>query len=401
LDSLKILAEYDWLVVVGPRRQGYRSLPGFYNEMARVATGDILICCNDDVVIETPGWAQLVIEAANRYPDGIFDIGVSTVFTEDNYVFSCVSRKLVDRLGFINDERLVYSDIFLMDVAKHFGRLHKLWSVRFRHTWPGTNPDGGDVTRLEGRKVETEQVFAEGTEVWSDEYRALHDRVVAEAVTRIDAEGEFLAGQALLDFEGYRPLAGPPGAYWPPAVSAHRWSAPRGAPSGIHYHRDEIFELFKTIAARRLPRRRVVLTSHANGLPALLWGQLYDRVVTIDEAPALKPVEEGKYRIEFGAVCDAPFMYGVMEHAGEIDAVVLDAMGYAQLISPYYMLRRAMARPSLIVVMNTGIDAASDGPSHPSCFVDDLVSGRLDGIRHNFTDVARPGGNGISYEVLG
>jgi hypothetical protein len=184
--TLQILAEYDFPIIIGPRRLGYRSLPGFYNEMARLASGDILMCCNDDVVIETPGWPQLIIEAANKYPDGIFNIGISTVRLEENYVFSCVSRKLVERLGFINDERLVYSDIFLKDVAKHFGRLSKLWSVRFRHSWAGENPAGMDDTRADARLVEFETVLADAAGAWRDEYRSLHDRVVAEAVARIE-----------------------------------------------------------------------------------------------------------------------------------------------------------------------------------------------------------------------
>lgn len=188
--SLQILAAYDFPVIVGPRRLGYRSLPTFYNEMARLASGDILMCCNDDVIIETRGWPQLIIEAANRYPDGIFNIGVSTIRGEENYIFSCVSRKLVDRLGFINDERLLYSDIFLMDVAKHFNRLSKLWTVKFRHNWAGENPTGMDDTRVDAQRVEFEMVLADATGAWTDEYRCLHKSIVAEAVARIDRDFE-------------------------------------------------------------------------------------------------------------------------------------------------------------------------------------------------------------------
>lgn len=400
LESLKMLTEYDWPVIVGPRRQGYQSLPSFYNEMVRLATGDILICCNDDVIIETPGWAQLVIEAANKYPDGIFNIGVSTVRLEENYVFSCVSRKLVDRLGFINDERLVYSDIFLMDVAKHFGRLSKLWTVRFRHNWAGEHPAGLDSTRAEAQQVEFAKVFADATGAWSDKYRRLHDAVVAEAVARIDPDNEILAGQALAEFEAYQASRIQPGTYWPPGVSALPWSAPHGG-NGIHYHREEAFELFKAIVKMQLPRRRVLLTDLGNGLPALLWGQLYDQVVSLREANEPHPVQQDKYRIEFGAVHNAPFMYGLLERIGAVDAVVLDTNDYARLISPYFMLRRVMPRPSLIVVMNTGTQAAETHGRQPRRFVDDLCCSRLDGLPHRFTHIELPDGNGLSYEILG
>jgi Glycosyl transferase family 2 len=397
-ESLQALAKYDWPVIVGPRRQGYRSLPGFYNEMARLATGDILICCNDDVIIETPGWAKLIIDAANKYPDGIFNIGVSTVRLEENYVFSCVSRKLVDRLGFINDERLVYSDIFLMDVAKHFGRLSKLWSVTFRHNWAGENPGGLDATRADAQRVEAEVVFADATGAWSDQYRSLHDGVVAEAIARVDPENEILAGQALLDFEAYLPpsqQAGP----WPPAVPPLPWAAPSGG-AGIHYHRDETFELFKMIAKKQLPRQRALLTALDNGLPALLWGQLYEHVVSLQEADEHPPIQDGKYRIEFGAVWNAPFMHGLLQRIGEVDALILDSKDYARLISPYFTLRRAMPRPSLIVIIGTGIQTDQSRSIQPRRFVDDLAAGRLDGTPHRFTHIEHPHGNGISYEIL-
>src|SRR5678816_3388846 len=65
-------------VVVGPRYKGYASMPQFFNEMADVAGGDVLMCGNDDMVFRTPDWAGLILDKANEYPDGIFNIGVAT-----------------------------------------------------------------------------------------------------------------------------------------------------------------------------------------------------------------------------------------------------------------------------------------------------------------------------------
>src|SRR5262245_31870532 len=51
-------------VVVGPRLAGYGSLPTFFNELAAVAPGDLLMCGNDDMVFVTPEWDRLILDEA-------------------------------------------------------------------------------------------------------------------------------------------------------------------------------------------------------------------------------------------------------------------------------------------------------------------------------------------------
>jgi hypothetical protein len=393
-ESLQLLTKYGWAGIVGSPE---RCLASRYNEMARVATGDILLCCTDGVMIETPGWPKLIIEAANRYADGIFDVRVNTGVDSDSWGLPCVSVELVKRLGFISDERLAHSHLFLLDVAKHFGRAIRLSTVKFRREY-------GDLRAHNSRhdvdETEIEDEFVDSADSWTAEYRNLHDRAVAEAVSRIDQGGEFQAGQALLAFEAYRPPQSRPSPPSPPLVSALSWSAAPDGP-GIAYHREETFELFKAIATMRLPRRRVLLTSFGNGLPALLWGQLYDQVINLHEATEPHPIEYDKYRLEFGTVANARFMYSMLRRIDPVDAVIIDSADYARLISPYFLLRRTMPQPSIIVVMNTGIQAARLDISHPRRFVDDLCSGRLDGTLHCFSHIEILGGKGISYEVLG
>jgi len=393
-ESIRLLSGRGWPGVVGPRGTG---LSRRYNEMARLATGDILVCCNDHTIIETPGWPQLVIEAANRYPDGIFNIGISTELAEEAWAFPCVSRKLVQQLGFITDECLAYPDIFLLDIAKHFGRSIKLSTVSFRYDCTNLDHDSAPV---DSQRLECKSLSVNSARAWTEQHRNLHDRVVAEAVSRIDPDNEIPAGQALLQFEAYQPSLGQSRTYWPPIVPALPWSAPAGA-GGIQYHREEIFELFKCLLKLQLPRRRVLLTNFGNGLPMLLWGQIYDRVVCLHDANEASPIEEDKYRLEFVRFDNIPFIYGLLERIGQLDAVVLDSDYYARLIAPYFMLRRTMPHPSIIVIMNTGIQAAKSNITHPRRFVDDLCSGRLDGTLHQFSHIEILGGKGISYEIVG
>lgn len=126
----------DQNAVVGPHHHGYESMPLFFNEMLPAATGDVLLCGNDDMVFQTVGWPTLVLAAANAYPDGLFDLGVTT-HNETHFPFSIVSRTVTERLGFLWDPRIFWGDIFLRDVMAAFGRSVRLPSVTIDHDWAG------------------------------------------------------------------------------------------------------------------------------------------------------------------------------------------------------------------------------------------------------------------------
>lgn len=124
----------------GPRLGGYDSMPTFFNELAQAALGDVLMCGNDDMIFKTPGWPTLILEQANRFLDGLFNIGVST-HNEDHFPFSVVSRKVVDKLGFIWDPSIFWGDIYLRDVMSWYGRAVHLPTVEIVHDWAGFKPD--------------------------------------------------------------------------------------------------------------------------------------------------------------------------------------------------------------------------------------------------------------------
>lgn len=142
--TLACLAHERHTVLVGPRLSGYRSMSAFYNELAQAATGDVLLCGNDDMVFQTVGWPALVLDAANRYPDGLFDFGVST-HNADHYPFSIVSRAITERLGFLWDPRVFWGDIFLRDVMAAFGRCEALPQVVIRHDWAGDEASQNEI----------------------------------------------------------------------------------------------------------------------------------------------------------------------------------------------------------------------------------------------------------------
>src|SRR5687768_4640555 len=58
------LSKTQHTVVIGPRHQGYGSMPLFFNEAADRAHGYLLMCGNDDMVFCTFDWPCILSEAA-------------------------------------------------------------------------------------------------------------------------------------------------------------------------------------------------------------------------------------------------------------------------------------------------------------------------------------------------
>lgn len=158
------------LTVLGHRMNGYASLPVFTNQMARLANAERIFVVNDDAVFETSGWdTQLMDAAASLFPDEGFLIGVDTVMNAGHFPFPFTSKTVVNALGCIFDERLVYTDIWLRDVLAAYGRA-KLVPVRVRHAWNGMTED---------------QQHALATRVQDPTYPALYAQCVTEGVAKL------------------------------------------------------------------------------------------------------------------------------------------------------------------------------------------------------------------------
>lgn len=163
-----------WKVVVGPRLQGYSSMPAFFNVMAQETCASVLMCGNDDMVFRTRGWAELILAKANEFPDGLFDIGIST-YNEDHWPFAIVSRRVVEHLGFMWDPKIYWGDIYLRDIMGAFGRAVKLPTVQIDHDWAGHNPDSVFV------EADQPSIFSRDPQYWAK----THADAVTEAVTKL------------------------------------------------------------------------------------------------------------------------------------------------------------------------------------------------------------------------
>lgn len=171
LPTMRLLGPLPHKLVVGPRDGGYADLPKFFNQLAEAATGEVLMLGNDDVVFKTPQWAPQILQVANRYPDGLFNIGVRT-HNESHFPLSIVSAAVVRQLGFIYDPRIFWGDIYLRDVMGRLGRQVLLPQVEIEHDWAGHAPD---QTFTEG----------EGARRRPGNHMEHHEQAVADAVAKL------------------------------------------------------------------------------------------------------------------------------------------------------------------------------------------------------------------------
>jgi hypothetical protein len=208
-----------------------------------------------------------------------------------------------------------------------------------------------------------------------------------------------LAASLVHSFESYRPSVNG-NQLFPPNVFLRYWGQPQSANS-IHYGRQETLTLITEIIQMRIPRKQVVISSFGNGLPSILWGQLFETVTTIRrEKSSTTFATVGKYTTAFGDVANTRFMYELIKHIGLYSTIILDDLYYAALISPYYLLRRALCiKPGLVIFVNTrrGFNGSIAGVQR---FLDDLKSGTLDGIAHDIRESTGADGVGFSYEVV-
>jgi hypothetical protein len=116
-------------VVHFPDRHGYRNLHAYYNELAAVAEGDWLLLWNDDCLMATDGWYQIVEE----HHDVI--LSPDTVHNP-LCTFPIVPKRFVDEVGHFSLN--AHCDTWWQEIGEALGVL----------VWPGiwVNHDRADIT---------------------------------------------------------------------------------------------------------------------------------------------------------------------------------------------------------------------------------------------------------------
>lgn len=154
-------SDYDWLnaiVVPGPRH-GYAQLHRYYNELAGWAEGDWLLLWNDDALMVTAGWDEIV---HSHSPDVV--LSPSTVHNP-LCTFPIVPRRFVEAIGHFSLN--AHCDTWWQEIAEELGVL--CWPpIRVEH-------DRADLTGRNDDSVFRERQYQTG------EFNALRSRRLVDA----------------------------------------------------------------------------------------------------------------------------------------------------------------------------------------------------------------------------
>jgi glycosyl transferase family 2 len=136
-------------VVVGPHH-GYGSLQRYYNELADRATGDWLFLWNDDCLMQTPDWLDIV----RSYEGKMAVLNPNT--NHDNWeidmnVFPILPRKMVELMGHLSLSP--HNDSWIEYVARDSGIMVRvpIMILHDRADLTGQNDDETYARRLEAK----------------------------------------------------------------------------------------------------------------------------------------------------------------------------------------------------------------------------------------------------------
>jgi hypothetical protein len=120
-------------MIRGPRQV----LSECWNDCFKLAGGEILMHCGDDITFETDGWDQIVRDAFEAVPDKIlfaFGDDLSTNFP-DLGTHGFVHRRWVEIVGYFVPPLFSsdWNDVWLTDVAKMVKRMHPLPQLVTEH----------------------------------------------------------------------------------------------------------------------------------------------------------------------------------------------------------------------------------------------------------------------------
>jgi len=122
IEGLKSYENYNLLnVIISDKKQGYKSLNEYYNELYEKSSGEFIFCINDDLTIETDGWDKLVepyigqfvcLHHNPTYPFG------------GTWWFPIVSKQILDVMGHLS--KSVFHDGYLFSVLENLGLFRQI-----------------------------------------------------------------------------------------------------------------------------------------------------------------------------------------------------------------------------------------------------------------------------------
>lgn len=143
--------EADEVIVRFDERHGYRHLYRYYNRLAEIARAPWLFLWNDDTVMETPCWTQILDAAIAEHGDQVvFNPTGNMGRFDDQVFFPIFPASYVEVTGHVSLSPHV--DTWIQEVVRPLGRLIPI-DLYVNHQRPDLAGDVAvDATFLEGRE---------------------------------------------------------------------------------------------------------------------------------------------------------------------------------------------------------------------------------------------------------
>src|SRR5437588_7825513 len=100
---------------------------------------------------------------------------------------------------------------------------------------------------------------------------------VSKAVQENKDRADEIPDQIINSLFDYKPDSSKPNQLWPPVVSCKSWNN-ETPPEAIHYSQEEIKAILKIVYQEGIQDGELLLSNYKNGLPSLLWGQVFTKV---------------------------------------------------------------------------------------------------------------------------
>lgn len=122
-------------------RHSYANLHEYYNRLAAKARGDWIMLWNDDTLMETPGWVDIIAKEDHTIPQ------VLNVWNERDNLFPLISRAWYEAVGHFALN--THADSWVQQVAEIDGRWKYVPGIKIKHYGEGLN----DTTHTQVRDV--------------------------------------------------------------------------------------------------------------------------------------------------------------------------------------------------------------------------------------------------------
>ena len=139
-----------------------KSVSKSWNDIAKIANGDIFIMGNDDCIFETKNWDKILNQEVAKFPDKIFVMWFNDGLRAHMYGdFPIVSRQWYNVLGYFTPGcfEFIFNDTWIIDIGRRVKRLHYIKKVKLTHLHADIGIQKKDNTWEKNRSGENKNVY--------------------------------------------------------------------------------------------------------------------------------------------------------------------------------------------------------------------------------------------------